>query len=148
MNEYFCIGFAVGVLLALVQPLLWATVNKWKKKEPEPAQAAPVVDTARPTGKQWSYHGFRFSYGWQHIYTLTDFDGLEPKFVATISHLEKDTQGYWRFFRKNGEIEESIANLTFEQVCGWAKDRTGVDGPKPVHLKAVAGAHRHYMARA
>ena len=32
MNEYFLVGFVVGVLLALVQPLLWAIVSNWCKK--------------------------------------------------------------------------------------------------------------------
>jgi hypothetical protein len=132
MIEYFCIGFVMGVIIALVQPLLWATVNKWKKKEP-PA-TTPILSTPRPTGKQWSYDGFRSPYGWQHIYTLTDFDGLEPTFVAKIWRLDKDAQGYWRFFRKNGQIEEGIVDVTFEQACKFAKDRTGVDGPNPVHL--------------
>ena len=134
MNEYFCIGFVVGVLLALVQPLLWATVNKWKKDSVATVPTVPVADTPRPTGKQWSYVGFSTPYGWQHTYTLTDHNGIEPKFIAKIWHTDKDAQGYWRFFRKNGHIEEGIADLTFEDACEWAKNRTDIDGPNPVHL--------------
>ena len=132
MNEYFCIGLVIGILLARVQPSLWATANKWRRKEP--VVPAPVLSTPRPTGKQWSYVGFSTPFGWQHTYTLTDFDGIEPKLVAKIWRADKDAQGYWRFFRKNGHIEEGIVDVTFEQACEFAKDRTGVDGPNPVHL--------------
>ena len=148
MNEYFLVGFVVGVLLALVQPWLWAIVSNWRKKEPVtpmPVVNAPVMPMPKlpttpvddtPNDARTTYQ-WRFSDGpWgDYYYELTMLSRSGPVFLAKIVHTDKDAKGYWRTFYKDGPVEKAATDLTFEQACEWVRERTGLESPPAWHTK-------------
>lgn len=141
--EYFCIGFVMGVLLALVQPSLWAIVNKWRKKEPvTPTPVAitpespilPVDDTPNDTKTTYQWRFWNGPCG-EYYYELIMLSVSGPVFLAKIVHTEKDAKGYWRTFYKDGPVEKAATDLTFEKACEWVRERTGLESPPAWHTK-------------
>lgn len=148
--EHFCIGLVIGVLLARVQPSLWAIVNKWRKKEPviptpvvdahptvpmksKPVEPVTVVDSPpveyRMASKRWTFE----ARNGRLLYELIDHGGIEPTLIATIYRQSNDMQGYWHAWTKRG-FNATVCGLTFEKACEHVNTFTGARWPKPLHL--------------
>ena len=123
MIEPFCIGFVIGVLIARVQPLLFAAFRKWRNKPSKQHERIKWTFREEPLG---------FSY------MLVSNGILGPLFVAKIQYKNSNPIGYYdaQAMRSHGSSNELVwcNNMTFEQACAWVKDCTGIDGPDPVHL--------------